>query len=149
MMATDGTVPKSESPAGVVWTYNVAGFPICAKVSALNISMIEENGGRAATVLLDASGNGLPTYPVPQGLPHTEENLSCDTTIFVANFNHEDPGTVSHGTALSRFPATVLATVFGITHAEAEARIASIDPKTLGGLQIDAECQARCAAARG
>eukprot|EP00798_Chlamydomonas_sp_ICE-L_P022784 gene22784-29951_t len=179
MLATDGSVPVKESPAGVVWSYNVAGFPICAKVEmsqavvrmnpctknmphhhpratewiivlqgSLNISMVEENGGRAATVLLDASGNGLPTYPIPRGLPHTQENLGCGFTIFVATFNHGDPGTVSHAAALHRFPATVLATALGITHAEAEEKIASINPASLGGLQIDKECQARCAAAK-
>ena len=52
------------------------------------------------------------TTVIPQGVQHTQINLSCDTAFFVSNFNSEDPGLVTELQQLFLFDDKVLEQAF-------------------------------------
>lgn len=63
-------------------------FNIIVAGSALRAGIIHENGGRF--ILNDVPLGSAAIFQ--QGAIHFEQNLGCDPAVFVAGFNHEDPG---------------------------------------------------------
>lgn len=75
----------------------------------LEVGMIAENGAR---LVMNTIHPGQATI-FPRGAIHFEQNMGCDTVIFVAAFSDEDPGTTSIANQLFNLPKDILQAVMG------------------------------------
>lgn len=66
----------------------------------LRTAFVEENGGR---VIVNDIGMGEVTF-FPAGLIHYQQNLSCETTTYIAALSSEDPGVVTVSTQFFMLP---------------------------------------------
>lgn len=91
----------------------------------LEAGMLEENGAR---FIMNTLNPGQATL-FPRGAIHFEQNLGCETVMFVAAFSDEDPG-VSQLTNLFNLPIDIVEAVLGMAEAEVQQLIAGL-PKNV------------------
>lgn len=75
----------------------------------LRTAFVEENGGR---VIVNDIGTGEATF-FPEGLMHYQQNLSCETAMYLSALNSEDPGVITHSTQFFQFPNEALQATLG------------------------------------
>lgn len=102
----------------------------------LRTGMLEENGARFVTNTLSPGQSTL----FPRGAIHFEQNLGCDTVMFVAAFSNEDPG-VSQVTNLLSLPIDIVEAALGMSETEVKELMAGL-PKNIA-LGVD-ECLKQC-----
>ena len=102
----------------------------------LRAGMLEENGAR---FVMNTLNPGQATL-FPRGAIHFEQNLGCDSVIFVAAFSDEDPG-VSQVTNLFSLPTDIVEGVLGASEGEIEELMAGLPKNIALGVE---ECLQRC-----
>ena len=102
----------------------------------LRAGMLEENGARFVTNNINPGQSTL----FPRGAIHFEQNLGCETVMFVAAFSDEDPG-VSQVTNLFSLPIDIVEAVLGASETEVEQLMATL-PKNIA-VGVD-ECLQKC-----
>lgn len=99
---------------------------------------ITENGDRQ---ILNKIGPGAVAI-FPKGSIHWEANLDCDTILFLAAFDNEDPGTTSIAQSLFSIDEQILSATLGGLDGKTLKKIKSIIPKNIAmGLK---ECIKKC-----
>jgi len=78
----------------------------------------------------------------PKGAIHFEQNMGCETAMFVAAFDHEDPGTLTIADGIFSLPTDILAASLGGVSEDVVTRLGSNLPRNAGfGTE---ECLIRC-----
>eukprot|EP00188_Purpureofilum_apyrenoidigerum_P006303 Plantae.Rhodophyta-Purpureofilum_apyrenoidigerum.ctg9531.p1 GENE.Plantae.Rhodophyta-Purpureofilum_apyrenoidigerum.ctg9531~~Plantae.Rhodophyta-Purpureofilum_apyrenoidigerum.ctg9531.p1 ORF type:complete len:214 (-),score=36.55 Plantae.Rhodophyta-Purpureofilum_apyrenoidigerum.ctg9531:123-764(-) len=98
-----GTNLPHVHPRGTEFLYMISG-------EELEVSIIEENGGRSITQVL-TPGKAV---VFPQGLLHHQLNIGCKPVRALAALSSEDAGTLSFPSRLFSMPDDALQTAFGI-----------------------------------
>jgi oxalate decarboxylase/phosphoglucose isomerase-like protein (cupin superfamily) len=90
---------------------------------SLRTGMLQENGARFVYNIVPAGSATV----FPKGAIHFEMNLECQPTIFVAAFDHEDPGTLAIAQRFFGLPPDIIAASLdsiGVTEiADIEAKL--------------------------
>lgn len=79
----------------------------------LNVSFVEENGGR----VLNYDLGPYDAFPIPRGVPHGAHNPNCEPAMYLAYYDAADPGTITLGQALAKLPTITFAAALNITEA--------------------------------
>ncbi|KAI0043632.1 RmlC-like cupin [Auriscalpium vulgare] len=111
--------------------------------TTLRAGLLVENGARFIDIEI-APGSAT---VFPQGAIHFEMNPSCEPAMFVAGFNHEDPGSSkSHSAVNFGLPPNIVgATLGGLGVVE----VADLESKIPDNIAFGAEeCLARCGITR-
>ncbi|CAF1511570.1 unnamed protein product, partial [Didymodactylos carnosus] len=98
----------------------------------------QENGGKFVGHIVREGQVSV----FPQGAIHFEQNMGCETAMFVAAFDHEDPGTLTIADGFFSLPTDILAASLGGISEDDVMRLGSNLPKNAGfGTE---ECLIRC-----
>ncbi|KZP17898.1 RmlC-like cupin, partial [Athelia psychrophila] len=109
----------------------------------LRTGLLSENGGRFIM-------NNLPPGSAtvfPKGAIHFEMNMGCETAIFVAGFNHEDPGVLSVAQRYFGLPPDIVGAALGGLGVEEVGGLEALIPDNIA-IGTD-ECLQRCGLTRG
>ena len=130
MLEPCGIILPHIHPRGSKGIYIIAG-------KSLLVGFIQEN---RAQVILNKIGVGHATV-IPKGAVHFVQNLDCTPSVEIAAYNYEDPGLLTLGSNLFRFPDDLLSAAFGVN----DNSINKLR-KTIPGypLDVNVACRKRC-----
>ena len=110
--------------------------------TTLQAGFLAENGARFVNINLEP---GMATI-FPQGSIHFEFNPSCDTALFVAGFNGEDPGVVQEAQRFFGLPPDIVGATLNGLGVEEVFGLESMIPDNVALGQAD--CLKRCGVTR-
>ncbi len=102
MLEPCGIILPHIHPRGSKGIYSITG-------KSLLVGFIQEN---RAQVVLNTIGIGYATV-IPRGAIHFVQNLDCAPATELAAYNYEDPGLLTVGSNMFRFPNDPLTAAFG------------------------------------
>ncbi|KAI0318174.1 RmlC-like cupin domain-containing protein [Amylostereum chailletii] len=111
--------------------------------TTLQAGFLEENGAAFRTVNIAAGSAAV----FPKGAIHFEMNPTCEPAMFVAGFNHEDPGVNSISQRYFGLPPDIVgASLGGVGIVEIQGLESKIPDNVVLGVD---ECLQRCGIQRG
>ena len=130
MLEPCGVILPHLHPRGSKGIYVIKG-------KSLLVGFIQEN---RAQVILNTISTGHATV-VPRGAIHFVQNLECTTATQLSAYNYEDPGLLTLGLSLFRFPNGPLSAAFG----ENDNDIDSLRKQIPGyPLDVNVACRKKC-----
>ncbi|THH27394.1 hypothetical protein EUX98_g6797 [Antrodiella citrinella] len=129
-----GLVTPHTHPRATEFNYAING--------SMTVGMLTENGARFVSNTVNAGEAVI----FPEGSIHFEMNLGCDSMIFVAGLNNEDPGVNSISQEYFGLPPDVVAASLGNATAE---QVAQIEAQIVDNVALGTdECLQRCGITR-
>ena len=130
MLEPCGIILPHIHPRGSKGIYNING-------KSLLVGFIQEN---RAQLILNEISIGHATV-IPRGAIHFVQNLECTPAMELAAYNYEDPGLLTLGSNMFRFPDAPLNAAFGRGAKYIDALRQTIPAYPL---DLDLECRRRC-----
>jgi hypothetical protein len=130
MLEPCGIILPHIHPRGSKGIYSITG-------KSLLVGFIQEN---RAQVILNTIGIGYATV-IPKAAIHFVQNLDCGTSMQLDAYNYEDPGLLTLGLNMFRFPDGPLSTAFGVSDNDIDKL-----RKTISGsaLDVNKDCRKKC-----